>query len=241
MTFAEFQARAAAVYEEVPDPYKEGVEGLEVLRKAVPHPTLPEVFTLGECLSEFYPSDFGGPGEVRSRVVLYYGSFLELSRTSDDWDWDEEIWETITHEIRHHLEHLASDDALEEMDYAEDQNFARREGEPFDPFFFRSGRAVEAGTWEVDGDVFVEREIPRRAGREHLVEVEWGGRTFRTTVDPAADVQFARLGSATDRGDLFAVLVRRSGPLSALRMMLTRSPVSIIEFDVEDDLGAEGE
>src|SRR5690606_26556052 len=105
---------------------------IEVTRQTVLHPTLPDVFTLGECLSEHYPSEFGG-GEIRSRIHLYYGSFLELSRQEEEWDWEEEIFETITHEIRHHLEHLADDDALVEADIADDHNFARREGQPFDP------------------------------------------------------------------------------------------------------------
>ena len=66
------------------------MDGLEVSRKTVPHPDLPEIYTLGECLSDFYPSDYGGAGEVRSRVVLYYGSFLQLSRSHDDWDWEDD-------------------------------------------------------------------------------------------------------------------------------------------------------
>ena len=36
-----------------------------------------------------------------------------------------------------------------ELDRAEDQNFARREGVPFDPFFFRDGEAIEPGAYEV--------------------------------------------------------------------------------------------
>jgi predicted Zn-dependent protease with MMP-like domain len=216
MTFEEFSAYAHRVYDEIPEEFKEGLDGMEVTRKTELHPNLPEVYTLGECLSEFYPSDFGGPGEVLSRVVLYYGSFLELSRSRDDWDWEDEVFETVTHEVRHHLEHLASEDALEEMDYAEDQNFARREGERFDPFFFRMGEEVEPGVFEVDGDIFVEMQFrPRAAAGSARLPVQVRGTSFRVGVpaNTAADVSFLRVVEppVEARGDLLLVLVRRRG------------------------------
>src|SRR5690606_19283644 len=143
--FEEFQRRAREIFDTVPESFKEGVDDLEVTRRTVSHPSLRGVFTLGECLSESYPSEFGGAGEVRRRVVLLCGRFLELCRTDEDWEWEEELRETILHEIRHPLEHLAAEEELEERDYAEDQNFARREGERFDPFFFRLGEPVGEG------------------------------------------------------------------------------------------------
>ena len=152
MDFRDFERRADDIFREIPEEFKHGIDGLRVVRRAEVHPELPGIYTLGECRSEFYPSDFGGPGDVHSLVYLYYGSFLELARRSDDWDWEGELWETITHEVRHHLESLASDDALEVQDYAEDQNFARREGRPFDPFFFQHGDRLDERTFYVDGD-----------------------------------------------------------------------------------------
>ena len=156
MDFATFERRAKELYAEVPEDFRGGIDGLEVSRATEPHPTLPDVYTLGECLTEQYPSEFGGAGEVRSIVVLYYGSFLALSRIDEEFDWEAELYETLTHEIRHHLESLASEDELEEIDYAEDQNFARREGERFDPYFYRSGKRWGDREWEVDGDFFLE-------------------------------------------------------------------------------------
>ena len=80
------------------------MDGLVIDRQARPHPRTRDIYTLGECVTEAYPSDFGGPDTVRSAVVLYYGSFLRLSRLDPAFDWSEEIWETLTHELRHHLE-----------------------------------------------------------------------------------------------------------------------------------------
>jgi hypothetical protein len=214
MTFAEFKARAHELYDSIPLDFREGIDGLIVEPSAVPHPTLPDIYTLGECRSEAYPSDFGGPGDVRSFVHLYHGSFRRLSELDDEFDWEEELWETITHEIRHHLEWLASEDALEVQDYVEDQNFARREGEAFDAFFYRSGRDRGGGVFEVDRDLFIERGI-RREADEAEFSIPWRGHTLRVPrPEPLGDVHFVVIeGDLPDPppGELVLVLVREQG------------------------------
>lgn len=232
MTFEAFSARADEIFRAIPFAYKEGVDGLQVTRKTVLHPTLPEVYTLGECLSEHYPSDFGGPGEVRSRVALYYGSFLELSRSRDDWDWEEELWETITHELRHHLEHLALDDALGDLDRAADENFARREGERFDPFFFRDGRQVAPGLYEVDGDLFLEHPIDGPAGQGRVATVAYGGEQLEIRIpDDLADVHFLNVAewSLDGSGDFHVVLVRKRGIWEWVRSVTGSRPMRVGE------------
>ncbi|MGH7505187.1 MAG: metallopeptidase family protein [Longimicrobiales bacterium] len=107
MTFDVFERHARSEWDRIPDRYREGIDGLVVERDAKPHPDAPDVYTLGECVTEAYPSDFGGPDTIRSAVVLYYGSFLRLSRLDETFDWEEEVWETLTHELQHHLESLA--------------------------------------------------------------------------------------------------------------------------------------
>jgi hypothetical protein len=241
MTFEEFSTRAQQIFEEIPADYKAGVDGLEATRRTVLHPTLPDVYTLGECLSEFYPSDFGGPGEVRSRVVLYYGSFLELSRSREGWSWEDELWETITHEVRHHLEHLASEDALDEMDYAEDQNFARREGERFDPFFFRAGERIAPGIFEVDGDLFIEMEIGEAAIEQtNELMIPWQDGTLRISrPDALGDVHFLRVTDVRpgSGGDLFIVLVRKRGAAEWLRGLFSQVPLRVLESEAAAQRG----
>lgn len=231
MTFAEFERRAHEVFDAIPPEYRSGVDGLAVERRAVPHPDLPEVYTLGECLTETYPTEWGGAGEVRSIVMLYYGSFLRLSRLEEEWDWEEEIWETVTHEVRHHLESLAQDDELEVRDYADDQNFARREGVEFEPFFFRSGEPVAPGVWEVSGDVFVEREVAPEQASRGAVPVEWEGRTLSVPVpSPLGDVHFVTLEDVFGpKGDVVVVLVRRRGAWESLRAMLAGRRPEVLE------------
>jgi predicted Zn-dependent protease with MMP-like domain len=230
MSFAQFEALAREMFDSIPPQYREGVDALEVDRATVAHPTLPGVYTLGECKSEAFPTEFGGPGVVLSVVVLYYGSFIALSRIDEEFDWEHEIWETVTHEIQHHLEALAADDTLEDFDYAADQNFARREGEKFDPFFFRSGTPLSTGTWEVDGDVFLEAA----PGDRNAVEVEWEGRRHQIRdVDPGADVHFVRLADrAEGTGEVYAVLLRPRGIAGWIAHLLGR-PLEVRESDNE--------
>lgn len=236
MRYEEFRKRAHEVFDEIPDEFRAGVEGLEVTRKTVLHPTLPEVYTMGECLSEFYPSEYGGAGEVRSRVVLYYGSFQAVARDEDTWDWDDEIWETITHEIRHHLEHLASDDELEERDFAADQLFAMREGGPFDPFFFRSGEPVGGGAFEVEGDIFIEVEVERGPGGSRLSVVPpTSGASIQVTLpDDLGDVHFLRIADPPGDapGDLFIVAVTRKSMTGWIRGILKQASPRVLHDEV---------
>ena len=223
MNYKEFKRVAAEVFDGIPDRFREGVDGLEVTRRTVPHPTLPDIYTLGECITETYPTEFGGAGEVRSVVALYYGSFLALSRLDDDWDWEEEIYETITHEVQHHLESLASDESLELQDYVEDQNFARREGEPFDPYFFRSGHRVAPKVWEIDRDYFIEVPVGQREIAARSLAVEWQGETHTVALDADQEkVRFERIIENEDGSEVIVVLVRRRGPIEWLRKLLRK-------------------
>jgi hypothetical protein len=239
VTFEEFRARAQEIFDDIPPEFRAGVDGLEVTRQTVPHPSIPEVYTLGECLSEHYPSEFGGPGEVRSVVALYYGSFLALSRLDETWDWEDELFETVTHEVRHHLESLALEDALEVQDYVEDQNFARRHGEAFDPFFFRSGAPLDGGAFEVGGDVFL--EVPVEGGGDPAgpIAFAWEGTTLRAPRPaPLGDVHFLRLeGLERERGDLYLVLVRRKGLGERVRDLLRGAGPEVLESDATPEKG----
>ena len=221
MNFQDFERRANEVFDSIPEQFRAGVDGLEVSRATVPHPKLPDIYTLGECITEAYPTEFGGPGEVRSIVALYYGSFLALSRLDEEWDWEEEIYETVTHEVQHHLESLADEESLEVLDYAEDQNFARREGEPYDPYFFRSGRSVAPGAWEVDGDLFIEVPVGRAEIAAKSVAVEWADQ--RSEVRLPAELRGVKLEPVHERDDgseVVAVLLRRRGVMEWLRGLL---------------------
>jgi hypothetical protein len=231
--FETFEQRAREEWERIPDEYRAGVDGLVVERTAKPHPRAGDVYTLGECVTEAYPSEYGGPDTVRSSVVLYYGSFLRLSRLDEEFDWDEEIWETLTHELKHHLESLAAEDALIDLDYAVDENFKRHEGEDFDPYFFRAGEPLGGNRFRLERSVFVERESDGGAER---IEFEVDGVTYRVEAPPtAADVTFVNLTGDVhdDLDELCVVLVRRPGVRGALRALFRSGGPQVEEIDAE--------
>lgn len=233
MTYDEFEARASELWDEVPPEYKQGVDGLIVERGAKAHPEMPDVYTLGECVTEAYPSDYGGPDNVRSAVLLHYGSFFRLSRIDEAFDWEEELWETITHELRHHLESLAAEDALEDVDYAVDENFKRVEGEPFDPEFYRSGEPVGPNLWRVEREYFLELPAPQAES----LRFAWEGREWVAPV-PAhtGDVSFLEVvaGPEPDEGGILTlVIVRPRSFGSVVRDLFRRRTLDVQEYQVE--------
>lgn len=199
MRFDDFRSLVARLQRDIPAEFESGIVGVEVSPKTVPHPVLPEIYTLGECI----PLEWSGTGtDLHSRIVLYYGSFQALSRLGGgDFDWRAEAWETLTHELRHHLEWRANVTALEAYDWAGEQNFARHEGRRFDPVFYRSGERVAEGVWKVDDDVFLE------AGAEFV----WHGRRYRAPLAGLRAPAFLTLDGLTDPPPGDAVLVLSKG------------------------------
>lgn len=236
-----FERRAWTIFRQIPRRYREGVDGVVVRRETVPHPELPEIYTLGVCETSDWPSAYGGTGEVHSSVVLYYGSFRALQRTDPAFDWEAELWETLVHEVRHHLESLASEDALERLDYAEDRNFARVAGEEFDPYYYRQGERVGKRIYRVGDDWFVERTIDDREAAAGETQVGWRGDERRIALPgPAARVTFVRLGpDESGFGDVYAVLLRRRPFWSAISEWLRGSETPrVAEYDLSPEDGA---
>lgn len=170
MDLRDFRVLVDRMVGEVPAQYLEGVFAIEVSPKTVRHPVYPAVYTLGECIPVEAAED-----PPPSRVVLYHGSFQELARERRAFDWRAEAWETLTHELRHHLEWRARSQALDAYDWAAEQNFRRQEGQPYDPLFYLSGEPLADGVYCVDDDLFFDRQVRSTPGQ---VEIEWHGRTF---------------------------------------------------------------
>lgn len=235
MRFDEFEGHAREQWDRIPDRYMEGIDGLVIERAARAHPTLPDVYTLGECITEAWPSDFEGPESVRSLVVLYYGSFQRLARMDDSFDWDAEIWETLTHELQHHLESLARDEGLLDLDYAMDESFKRREGEPFDPRYYRAGEQRGEGWYAVEDELYHEIELDRLPDRLEFVLDDMA---FGVAVpDPHADILFLDVtdGLPDDVPPLTLVVSRRRGLRDLLRAALGRAAPRIRQYEVRAD------
>jgi hypothetical protein len=216
MRLPDFEAMVVRMAGEVPREFLDGVAEIAVSPRAVPHPDRPAIYTLGECIP-LPVGDTGGIEAIQSRVVLYHGSFAALARVTPGFDWRDEAFETLTHELRHHLEWRARAPDLENLDWAVEQNFARQDGEGFDPAFYLSGAPVGEDIWRVDDDVFLDRvvrELPR------VLTVRWAGREYQVTVPADAVLPaFLELEGAADPppGDLLLVLRRKPGMLSLLR------------------------
>lgn len=234
MDYEEFERRASDVWSEIPETYRSGVDGLVIQEKEMAHPSLPEIYTLGECVTESYPSEWGGPETVRSVLVLYHGSFRRLSELDPDFDWEYEIWETITHELRHHLEWLAAEDALEDVDYAMDENFKRFQGEPFDPFFYRSGEPLGRGMYQAERDVFLERELEPDTSPRAEIPFEWQGRRYTVAApEEPGDVTFLQVVEGLEESDatLCIVVVRPQRFRDTLRRWFRKEPLSVVDVD----------
>jgi hypothetical protein len=177
MRLPDFEALVERLLAEMPPEYLDGILGVEVSRDTLPHPVRGEVYTLGECI----PLPGEGDAQIRSRVVLYHGSFRALGEQNPDFEWRAEAWETLTHEIRHHLEWRARAPDLEAFDRAAEANFARHTGEEFDPLFYQAGETVADGVYRIDDDYFLERTIEEIPAR---LEFDWHGRGYAFTMPP---------------------------------------------------------
>jgi hypothetical protein len=222
------------VYAEIPESYKVGIERLIVSREAVPHPDLPDIFTLGECLTESWPSDWQGPETMRSSVVLYWGSFKSLAQQDPEFDWEAEIWETLTHELRHHLESLADEDQLEDVDYAVDEDFKRVEGHDFDPWYYQRGDPEGDSAYRIERHVFLEQEWTEPGfDAAEVVPFEWGGRRWAIPrPERLGDVHFVLVEGATEPPEtLELVLVRRRSWWDSVRRALGTSRPEVVESE----------
>lgn len=236
MKLQEFERRARRVFEEIPDVYRTGIDGLTVSRDAPEHPDMRGIYTLGECVTEDHLSDYGSSDTTRSIIVLYWGSFRALARENPEFDWDEEIWETVTHELRHHLESLAGDDALEDVDYAADETYKRFEGLDFDPWYWQYGEVEGDRLYRVEKAWYL--EVPWSEGElDHAESIPfaWRGKHWRIPrPEESGDIHFV-LVHGLELGDdvLELVLVRDRRWWEQIKRLFGASRAKVLESEAE--------
>ena len=216
MRLSDFEAMVARMAGEVPREFLDGVAEVAVSPRTLPHPERPGIFTLGECIP-LPAGGAAGPEGVQSRIVLYHGSFAALAKLAPGFDWREEAFETLTHELRHHLEWRARAPDLEDLDWAVEQNYARQDGEAFDPGFYLAGVPLADDVWRVEDDVFLDRIVPRVP---ESVSVRWSGTDFLVPVPGGATLPaFLMLEgvAGAPEGELVLVLRRKPGVLALFR------------------------
>ena len=216
MRLSDFETMVRRFAGEVPAEFMQGIAEVTVSPRTVPHPERAEIFTLGECIP-LPAADAGSTESIQSRVVLYYGSFAALARIQEGFDWREEAWETLTHELRHHLEWRARAPALEAFDRAVEQNFARQDGEPFDPLFYLDGEPAGQAAFRVEDDVFLDRLVTELPA---VTTVQWRGRSYRVTMPVGVTLPaFLTLDGVAESpaGELVLVLRRKPGLRDLIR------------------------
>jgi len=207
MNFVRFETAARRMWHEIPAEAREGVDGLTIEPGATSHPDFDWVYTMGECLTEAWPSGAGGDGDVRSELVLYHGSFRALAEEDPDFDWEGELWETILHELLHHRESAAGEAGLDEIDWAQEQNLRRLAGQPFDPDFPRAVPTGPDGVVRLESELFVESTVLERA---YEAEFEWRGRRYAVEAPTHATHAFVEVPNLA--GGRLCVVVRRRRP-----------------------------
>ncbi len=216
MRLDDFHVLVDRLATEVPAEFLEGIAEITVSSRTLPHPTRADIHTMGECIP--LPVGAGAEAEaIQSRVVLYHGSFEALARLQEDFDWRAEVWETLTHELRHHLEWRARAADLEKFDEAAEQNFARQEGGSFDPLFYRDAEAVAEGVFRIDEDYFIEQLTPVIP---ESVEFVWCGGRYRARVPVGSTLPlFLTVEGLSEppQGELVVVLRREMGLADLLR------------------------
>jgi hypothetical protein len=222
MRLEDFRVLVERLKQEIPAEFERGVADVEVSPKAVPDPVYAGVYTLGECV----PLTWTGDGaDLHSKIVLFYGSFAALASREPGYDWRTEAWDTLTHELRHHLEFRAHTTVLEAYDWAAEQNFARHEGRAFDPVFYRSGEKVTDRVYKVDDDVFLESDG---------AEFTWHGERYRADAGADQPPAFLTLRglAAEPHGDAVLVLTRRPALRDLWRRpVITQRTVSVQALD----------
>jgi hypothetical protein len=127
MTFKAFQATAEAMLDDIPDEFLRGLQGVHVLEDEKLEPGFEDVYRMGEYMDPGFDHFLGGNPGLGRHIALYWGSFRAIAQDDPDFDWEEELWETLTHELRHHVESLAGEDALIQDDVMRSELFKRRD------------------------------------------------------------------------------------------------------------------
>jgi hypothetical protein len=210
MRLSDFEDMVRRLCDEVPADFFDGIAEVVVSPRVVADPERPDVFTLGECIP--LPVQVGSGVEgLQSQVVIYHGSFAALAGMEQGMNWRQEAWETLTHELRHHLEWRAHAPDLEDFDWAVEHNFARHDGEPFDPTFFLSGNPEGDERYSIDDDVFIDRIV---SSIPLSVDFSWQKREYRVEIPHDAELPcFLVVEGISDPppGELVIVLRRRPG------------------------------
>ena len=128
MTFSEFKALIEDFLDIIPEKVFEGLQGVHVFESVKGSPEEPGLVRLGEYLDPGPEQFLDHRVHLGRHVALYYGSFAQIARFDPAFDWEEQAWETLTHELQHHVESKAGRIDLIEWDRRQLEAFRRNRG-----------------------------------------------------------------------------------------------------------------
>lgn len=119
LSIDEFESMANDLFDEIPPPLLEGLNGGIIIQEepCQEDPDLPDVYVLGHYVED--------PYGLGCYIVLYYGSFVAVLGDEPREVWEEELWETMIHEVQHHVEARAGESNLDIQDMIELERLRR--------------------------------------------------------------------------------------------------------------------
>ncbi len=177
MDLATFEHRALEIWEAIPTRFRVGISAFIVEPGTYRKPEFEDGWVYGYCEPDDAVMSLPG-ADVTSRITLFYGSFVHIAADTPDFDWEDELEETIRHELQHHLEWRSGFDDLEVDDWLQDENERRLQGSGFTPWFHRKGAELGGGAWLADHTLFVEAQLDTDRWStlsERPMERTWGG------------------------------------------------------------------
>lgn len=108
LSLDQFESLATAMIDEIPQRLCKDLNGGFLL--------LPRAKKDGEF---YIMGEYVEDGVMGCSIILYYGSFVGSLENGTREEWEEELKDTILHELRHHLELMAGVDDLAREEMAE--------------------------------------------------------------------------------------------------------------------------
>ena len=126
MNFLEFKQTVADMMDRIPEHYFNDLQGVHVFEETKGDPSEPGLVRLGEYTDPGIPQFLSPHAGLGRHIALYYGSFQRVGAFDSNYDWAGQIWETLTHELRHHVESKAGDRSLIEWDIQQLEQYRNR-------------------------------------------------------------------------------------------------------------------
>jgi hypothetical protein len=122
MNYEQFENRLQEMIEIIPEHYFKNLQGVHCFaeKKGDPHQGL---VRMGEYLDPGFEGFMDARIHIGRHINIYYGSFVAVAQHNPHFDWDDQLWETLTHELQHHLESQANDQTLIEWDRQQLEKF----------------------------------------------------------------------------------------------------------------------